>query len=336
MKNIIKDLCCLHGISGREKFVREYIVDFLKGLADVEVDNLGNVIAFKKGKKTPSKKIMVAAHMDEVGFIVTDITEEGYLRIAPVGGIDPRVVMGRPMEINGIKGIVGTKAVHMQKEEERACAVKFEDMLLDIGAESKQKAESLVRLGDSVCFASNYTEAGSGCIISKALDDRVGCAVLLSLAKQQLEYDVTLLFSVQEEIGTRGAKAAAYTVDPDIAVVVETTTASDIHGVEENKKVCSLGKGAVVSYMDRATIYDRELYKKAFDIANINNIPCQTKSAVAGGNDAGAIHVSRGGVRTIAVSVPVRYIHSPACMAEISDIEAVYKITEKLLECNDL
>ena len=159
-------------------------------------------------------------------------------------------------------------------------------------------------------------------ICSKAIDDRAGCAILLHLLEQDAPYDFTAAFLVQEEVGLRGAKAAAYTVDPDFALVLEATTAADIAGAEEDAKVCCLGGGPVVSFMDRSTIYDKELYRMAFSLAEKNGISCQTKSRIAGGNDSGAIHVSRGGVRTLAISLPCRYLHSPSCLADLNDLDA--------------
>ena len=172
--------------------------------------------------------------------------------------------------------------------------------------------------GDIVYFSSEYTEFGNGMIKSKAVDDRFGCALLIELIKSDLEYDAYFTFTVQEEIGLRGARAAAFSVNPDVAIAVEATTAADIEGVSGNKRVCSLGKGAVVSYMDRGTMYDKELYNYAFEIAEKKNISCQTKTLIAGGNNSGAIHIAGNGVRTIAVSAPCRYLHSPSCVVKLS------------------
>ena len=154
---------------------------------------------------------------------------------------------------------------------------------------------------------------------------------MLDLIEKELEYDTYFVFNVQEEVGLRGARTSAFNVQPDFAIVLETTTASDIPSVSGNKRVCELGKGAVISYMDRATVYDRELYKLATETARENKIPYQTKTMIAGGNDSGAIHVSAYGVKTTAISAPCRYLHSPSCVAEIADIEACEKLTESLI-----
>lgn len=334
MINELKTLCLLNGISGDENSVRDYIISRIKDKAEITVDNLGNVIAFCKGKKTPKNKIMVSAHMDEVGMIVTYINSDGTLKISSVGGIDERVVFGRRVSVGkkGLVGVVGGKAVHNLSADERKKAVPFSDLTVDIGADSKEEAEKLVSLGDSVCFASEFCKFGDNFLKCKAIDDRAGCAIMLRLIDEGVEYDTFFTFVVQEEIGLRGSTCAAYTVAPDYAFVLESTTAADIPSASGADRVCELGKGPVVSYMDRHTIYDKELYDMAFETAEKNNIPCQTKTKVAGGNDAGAIHLSRGGVRTCAVSLPCRYLHSPSCVIKSSDFENAFQLIKLLLD----
>ncbi|MBQ9858824.1 MAG: M42 family peptidase [Oscillospiraceae bacterium] len=322
MLDRLREICLIDGASGDEGAVREYIMNNIIA-DDVSVDNLGNLIVYKKGKKAPKNKIMLAAHMDEVGFMVTDITEDGFLRFGAVGGVDPRVVLGRGVRFrNGTLGVVGTKATHQQSSDERKKAPDFSDMYIDIGAFDLKTAEKLVSRGDTACFDSDFSAFGDGFIKGKAIDDRAGCLIMMDMINSELPYDMWFAFTVQEEVGTRGAKAASFAIEPDIALVLETTTACDIAGVGGDKRVCQLGKGCVVSYMDRSTIYDKELYKLAFDTAEKLGLPAQTKTVVAGGNDSGAIHVSRSGVRTCALSVPCRYLHSPSCVIKESDFEA--------------
>lgn len=334
MINELKTLCLLNGISGDEGSVREYILSRIKGKAEVTVDPLGNVIAFCKGRKKPKNKIMISAHMDEVGMIVNYINSDGTLKVTPVGGIDERVVFARRVSVgkNGLTGVVGGKAIHTLKDDERKKAVPFSDFNIDIGADSKEEAQKLVSLGDSVCFEGEFCRFGDDFIRCKAIDDRAGCAIMLRLIDEGVEYDTFFTFVVQEEVGLRGSTCATYTVAPDIAFVLESTTAADIPSASGADRVCELGKGPVVSFMDRRTIYDKELYDIAFETAKENNIVCQTKTKVAGGNDAGAIHLSRGGVRTCAVSLACRYLHSPSCVIKGSDFENTFKLIKLLLD----
>lgn len=336
---LLKKLCTCSGISGDEKNVRDIIISEIKDYADsIKTDNLGNLIVFKKGLKTPAKKLMISAHMDEVGFMVTYITENGFIKFDQVGGIDRRVVFGKRVTLgeNHIDGVVGVKPIHLCSDEERETIPKYSDMYIDIGAESREEAEKYVNIGDSVCFYSPFeinenAEDMGTTLKAKAIDDRAGCFIMIELIKSTLEYDCTFTFVVQEEVGLRGAKAAAYTVDPDFAIVLESTTASDIHGCEDSKAVCHVGKGVVVSFMDRSTIYDREMFKEAFYAARDIGVEAQVKSAVAGGNDSGAIHTSRGGVRTLALSLPCRYIHSGLSLVSLRDMEASLKLTKELI-----
>lgn len=330
----LKTLCGINGISGDEGSVAEYICSQLDGIAEYKVDNLGSIIAFKKGRKASGKKVMVSAHMDEVGMIVTYVNPDGTLKISPVGGIDPRVVFGRRVEIgkDRICGVVGGKAVHNLTADDRKKSVPFDSMTVDIGTDSSEETLKLVSIGDSVCFVSKFTEFGDGLLASKAIDDRAGCAIMLKLIREELEYDTYFTFVVQEEIGLRGSACAAYTVNPDAALVLESTTAADVPSAAEEKRVCALKRGPVVSFMDRHTIYDKELYALAFKTAEELKIPCQTKSMIAGGNDAGAIHVSRTGVRTAAISLPCRYLHSPYCVIAREDLENSYLLAKNFID----
>lgn len=330
----LKDLCALNGISGDETAVADYICKRIDGKCDYSIDNMGNVIAFKKGIRTAPKKLLISAHMDEVGLIVTYINADGMLKFSAVGGIDPRVLYGRRVYVgaNKVLGVIGGTAVHNLSAEERKKAPSVSEMTIDIGCASREQTARLVSLGDSAVFDSQFLQFGDGMIKAKAIDDRAGCAIMLELIGGQLEYDAYFTFVVQEEVGLRGAAAAAYTVDPDCAVVLESTTAADIPLSSAEKRVCEVGKGPVVSFMDRHTIYDRQLYRLAFETAEQLGIPCQTKTMVAGGNDAGAISVSRGGVRTAAVSLPCRYLHSPSCVISETDLYNAYLLTKKLME----
>ncbi|MDE7399130.1 MAG: M42 family peptidase [Oscillospiraceae bacterium] len=331
MLDKLEEICQLNGGSGDEAQVRDFIAANIRA-DEVITDNLGNLLVFKKGKKTPKNKIMFAAHMDEVSFIITHIGDDGFLSFDAVGGVNPGVVLGKALRLeNGALGVVGVKAIHQQSVEERKKIPDFSEMYLDIGASSREEAEKHVSLGDRAYFDTEFFGFGNGFIKGKAIDDRAGCLIMMEMINSEPEYDAWYAFTVQEEIGTRGAKAATFTIAPDIAIVLETTTACDIAGVSGAKMVCELGSGAVVSYMDRSTIYDRKLYALAVETAQKCGIPAQTKTLIAGGNDSGAIHVSCGGVRTCAISVPCRYLHSPSCVIKESDFYAVRALAEKML-----
>lgn len=332
IEQLLNELCLINGVSGDENKVRYYILEKIKGKCEYEVDPLGNIIARKKGREKPQNKVMMSAHMDEVGMIVTYIKDDGTLCVSSVGGVDPRVVIGRKVKVGATQGVIGAKAVHNLSAEEKKKAPQFSSFYADIGAQNREEAEKLVSLGDSVYFDSEYYTFGDGFVCGKAIDDRFGCAVMISLINSELPYDCTFTFVVQEEVGLRGARAAAYTVDPDFAIVLEATTAADIPLASDEKKCCILGSGPVVSYMDRSTVYDKQLFLASKAAAAENDIPWQTKTMVAGGNDSGAIHLSRGGVRTMAISIPCRYLHSPSCVAKMSDIENSARLAKIMLE----
>lgn len=332
MLETLKTLCLINGTSGREEKVRDYILLRISDKAEITVDNMGNIIAFVRGRKEAKNKVMISAHMDEVGFIIRGITDDGFLKFTTVGGIDEKVIYARDLVVGEeeIPGVVCVRPIHLLEGDEKEKCPKTKDMTIDIGAENKEEAEKFVQVGDSAYFISDYIEFGDGLIKSKAIDDRFGCAAMIKMIEDGVEYDTYFTFVTQEEIGLRGATAAAFTVAPDYAIVLESTTASDINDTDDINSVCKLGEGAVVSFMDRATLYDRDLFRFSKKVADENNIKWQTKTMVAGGNDAGAIHKSRRGVKTLAVSIPCRYIHSASSVAKKSDLQAVYDLTKKL------
>ena len=245
MIRLIENLCAVNGVSGDEQDVAAAVIEQIRDYCEYEVTPLGDVIAFKKGAKRPRNRVMFDAHMDEVGFIVTYITEEGFLRFATVGGIDNRVIQGKPVVIGKSKvyGIISSKPVHLIDRDHRDDPIKAADLLIDIGCRSREEAEGLIGVGDRVYFDSPFVRFGNGFIKSKALDDRAGCAVLIKMIQSSLEYDTYFSFTTREEVGGMGAQTAAYTVKPDIAVAVETTTAADIGGVAP-EKLCALHRDA--------------------------------------------------------------------------------------------
>ncbi len=327
MTELLKQLCTVDGTSGDEGAVREFVISQIKDYCEYRIDNLGNIIAFKKGAKTPDKKILIDAHLDEVGLIITSIDQNGFLRFKTVGGIDTAALLFRRVLINGkTLGVIGGKPIHLMSGDERKKLPDADSLYIDIGAQNEADTRALVREGDRAVMCSGFTVNGNK-ILSKALDNRVGCAVLIKLLQSDAPYDFYASFSVQEEIGLRGARVAAFSVDPDAAIVIDGTTAADIADVPADRQVCRQGLGAVVSFMDGATAYDRKYYTAALN----SGLPAQSKCAVAGGNNAGAIHLSRNGVRTLALSVPCRYIHTAGSVADLYDINAVLKLTDYMI-----
>lgn len=325
----IKELCLLNGVSSFEDEVRDYIKEKAAPHADeLRVDPMGTLIVFKKGKKATGNKLLLAAHMDEVGLIVKRITDDGYLKFNCVGGIDRRVLLGKKVLVGAkrIPGVIGLKAIHMTTVEEREKLPKLEDYYIDIGAKHKEDAEKLTALGDFAAFESDCVLFGNGLIKAKALDDRLGCAIMLELLKEDLPMDCTFAFTVQEEVGCRGAHGAAFSIAPKIALVLETTTAADLAGIDGHKQVCSLGNGPVVPFMDNGSVADRGLFELLRDLAEKHDIPWQTKHYIAGGNDASVIQRSREGVRTVVMSAAVRYLHAPSSVASLSDFHGMLNL----------
>ncbi len=329
LMDTIKELCVLNGAPGDEDEVRSYIKEKVAPYAtEMRIDALGNLIVFKKGKKSTGGTLLLAAHMDEVGLIIRSITEEGYLKFSCVGGIDRRVLLSKAVVVgkNQVPGIIGMKPIHLTTSEERKSIPKGKDLTIDIGAQSREEAEKLVSVGDYAVFTSDIVEFGNGFIKAKAIDDRAGCAVMMELLKEELPMDCTFAFTVQEEIGCKGAMGAAFSVKPKITLIVETTTAADLAGVKGGKKVCCLGDGPVIPFMDNGSIADRELYELVRALAEKHHIPWQTKHMIAGGNDARAFQHSREGVRTIVMSAAVRYLHAPSTVAYKQDFDNILKL----------
>lgn len=330
MTHTLKTLTTFEGISGREHAVREYMQSVLKdapAVESIETDRIGNCIVKLKGEHPAKHTVVLAAHMDEVGGIVTGITDDGYLRFDTVGGIVPSVLYARRVSVNGHIGVIGGKAIHHCKDKEIDQIPTVAEMRIDIGATDRKQAETVVAVGDAIHFASEYTELHNDRFYAKALDDRAGCAMLLRLAQTKPAYDVTIAFTVQEEVGLRGAAVAGNVLQPEYVVVVDATTAADTGGVPQEKQVCKTGDGPVVSFMDKRTLYDQPLYQHIRALATEHGIPSQTKTVIAGGNDAGTFQTAGLGSRVAAVSLPCRYIHSPACSLSMQDVEN----TERLL-----
>ena len=322
MIELMKQLCALPGPSGCEDAVREFVLEKVKPFADeIKMDAIGNIMVFRKGKKALERPVVVCAHMDEVGVIIKQITDDAITCVVwAVISLITADSCSLPMPITS------TTAA------ERRTMPKTKDLYIDIGAVSKAAAEDKVSLGDYGVFDSAVVEFGDGLIKAKAIDDRVGCAALLKLIEDEPPIDTWFCFTVQEEVGLRGAASMAYTLDPGFAMVLEGTTAADLAEVEGGKAVCRVRGGVVLPFMDGATIYDAELFELMRNACDKRGIRWQTKTRVAGGTDAGRIHKSRAGVRVCAAAAPVRYIHSPSSVAAVADCEAVLAAARAFLE----
>ncbi|MCL6559659.1 MAG: M42 family peptidase [Firmicutes bacterium] len=318
---LVKKFATAWGVSGDEGEIRRIIADTVRPFVDnIEYDALGSIIAAKKGKR-PGPKVMICAHMDEVGLLITGINEDGTLSFECSGGIDARVLGSKPVYIgeNRVPGVVRSVA---------GCFKSY----IDIGAACAEEAEKAVEVGDYAIFATEFTDFGSGLIKSRALDDRIGCAVLAEILKKDYDIPVYGVFSAQEEIGERGAYAASCRVGPDIGIVLEGTVCADMANVEGYRQSTTLGGGPAISIADRTTYFDIELSNLLCEIAKLNNIRFQRRRITGGGNDGGAIHLAGTGARCVTVSVPCRYIHSPVSVASPRDYEETVRLISLFLE----
>ncbi len=332
---MLKKLTELSGVSGNEKNVSDYIFSELQPFADkAEKDNIGNLIFYKKGKNPTGTTVAVFAHMDEVGLIVTDITDDGYLKFSSVGGIDDRILLTQRVLVGKeqINGVIGIKAVHLQTKDERGKVIKIEEMYIDIGALNKEDAQKVAKKGDYVSFNSPYQKLSRDRFKAKAIDDRAGCAIIMELIKESYDEDIYFCFTVQEETGLRGAQVLSRRINPDIALVLEATTASDTAFSPKHLYATTLGNGPVITNMDRGAYADKELNSFITNIAENNSIPYQNKLTSNGGNDSRQIQTGASGCRVCSVSLPCRYIHSPVSVADMNDYKSMKNLILKVLK----
>jgi len=323
------------GIPGREERVRELIQEELEGSVDeITTDALGNLIAVKRAEPDGAQRVMLSAHMDEIGFYVKHVDERGFLRVQNVGGFDTRNLFARQVTVHASltgKDLIGVmnpagKPVHIATLEERKKVPIMADFAIDLGMGEADVKEQ-VRVGDMVTLRQPFADLGE-VVTGKALDDRVSCWIQLKVLKALSEpiFDVTAVFSVQEEVGLRGAITSAFQVAPDIGIALDTTLAVDIPGVEEDQRVSELGKGTAIKVMDSRSISTRWLVEEFIRLAERHNIPYQLEVLPLGGTDAGAIQLSRQGVPSLTLSTPSRYVHTVTEMVAKQDLEAAVKL----------
>lgn len=337
---LIKELSEAFGVSGAEDEVRAVILKAIKDhVVDIRIDPLGNVLAVKKGSKPQESdpRVLVSAHMDEVGFMVQGIDTDGTLRMAGVGGFDDRILPGLRVVIGSKKvpGVFDWKPVHLGRERK---VVELSRLRVDIGVSTREETNDKVNVGDRAAFDTTYVERGRAAI-GKALDDRVGCAVLIELIQgDPFPYDLHVAFTVQEEIGLRGARVVGQAIKPDVAFMLETTTAHDLPPVDDDPDlprptpISELGKGPVLTLVDRSVIVDRRLLNHLQEAAQAVGVPYQYKQAMSGGTDAGAVFQTNEGVPSAVVSVPCRYLHGPLAMCHLDDVEYTVKLMRAALE----
>jgi endoglucanase len=334
---LLQRLSDAFGVSGHEEAVRAIILEEIRDRVDAcRVDGVGNVIARKRGTGSSPLRVLLAAHMDEVGLMIVQVEDSGALRFAKVGGIDDRILVAKPVRIGDKKvpGVISAKPVHLTEKSERDQVTGYKQLSIDIGASTKAEAERLVQRGDLAAFDTRFAEiGGSGwrTVSGKALDDRAGCALLAELLKERYPFDVSAAFTVQEEVGLRGARVAAHAEEPAAAVVLEVTGANEVPTDRDVSPSTRLGAGPAITLRDNSFIADPRLVAHFAAAAERLGIPRQFKQPNIGGTDAGAIHVSRGGVPSITIAVPARYIHSPAAIMDMGDFDRAIALVRESL-----
>lgn len=328
----LKQLSEAFGVSGAEGEVRDILKQELAKTGNIWTDTIGNLF-IEKTVRFDKPKLMLCAHMDEVGFMIKHIDNNGLLKFDTVGGIDNRILISKNVVIGPqkIKGVIGAKAIHLQEPKERETPLKVKNLYIDIGAKNKEDAENKVKIGDYAVFDTEFNKEGN-IITGKAFDDRLGCYIVAEVLKNCDDIPITGVFTVQEEIGLRGSAVAAYAINPDLAIVLEGTFASDVPDTNEEFYSTTLGKGPAITFMDSTYIAQRQLLDRIVNIAKEAKIPYQFKRAVSGGTDGGRIYTTHEGIPTIIISVPCRYIHSPISMANLEDVKHTISLVDLIIK----
>ncbi len=331
---MLSELCKINGVAGNEEKVSEFLLSHIS-IENTEYKFLknGTLIVYKKGKKESPVKFMIYAHMDEIGFIVSDITEDGYIKFDTVGGIDKRVLVSKKVFIGdkNIPGVTGIKAVHLTSKEERKKCVETKEMYIDIGAVSKEDALNYVSYGDYITFDDDVVVNGNR-LIAKANDDRVGVSLLLDLVNKETEYSFIACFDVMEELGGMGAVTATDSEQPDYALILEGTTCSDINNTPPHLRSTVLGNGPALSVRDMGTCYSESFNNFIKGLADKNNIKYQIKQTHRGANDSNVVECCGKGTKVSVLSLPLRYIHSPASIVDLNDYNEAAKLIKLIAD----
>ncbi len=331
---ILRQLSEAIGVSGAEGEVRRVILNLIRPYVDdIQTDTLGNLLAFKKGTASSGPTVMLDAHMDEVGLMVTGYNGDGMLKVEAIGGLDERILPGIRVLVGPQKlpGVIGVKPVHLLENSERDTVIKLDAVRVDIGVSSKEAAQSKAPIGTRIAFDTPFLDLGQT-VRGKAFDDRAGCAVLVHLLQgEPFPFDIAAVFTVQEEVGLRGAGVAAHAVKPDMAFVLEGTICDDLPKKDDVSPTTVLGAGPALSVMDRSVIYDARLNRLITKTADELGIPYQFKQPGIGGTDGGSINLSEAGVPVAALSVPCRYIHSPAAILSKKDYQNTIRLLRETL-----
>jgi endoglucanase len=335
---LLKELTESFGVAGFEDEVRELVKNIMKKLCDeVRTDVLGNVIGLKKGARKESKRrsVMLCAHIDEIGFLVTHIDDNGFLRLDPVGGVNPKVTLAQRVVVLGkerLYGVIGSKPIHIMTDEEMKKPIEIKDMFVDVGL-PKDKVKELISIGDPVAFYQEFIRVGKH-FCCKAMDDRVGVYVMLETLKEIKEHkvDVYVVASTQEEVGLRGAVTSAFGVDPDIGIALDTTLACDVPDTPAHQRVTELGKGVAIKIKDSSSISNPQLVRHLKEIAESKKIQYQLEILPRGGTDAGAIQRTRAGVPVATLSIPTRYVHSVVECVHEDDLKSAIDLLARYIE----
>ena len=338
--DLMKELSLAPGVSGSEEKIAEIIERELDDVADkIERDSMGNLIATKKGKKK-APTVMLAAHMDEIGLMVNYIDDKGFIKFTKIGGINDQMLMNQTITIHSsvgepVVGVIGSKPPHVTSPEEKNKVVKAEDMFIDIGAKDKEEAEKMVRIGDKMTFNALFEEYPNNLIMGKALDNRVGCYVMMEVLKRvETRATVYGVGTVQEEVGLKGARTSAFKLNPDLAIALDVTLSGDHPGIKPEEAPTVIGKGPAIILADaggRGLLTQQSVKDLLINAGDENEIPYQLEVSDGGTTDGTAIHLTREGIPTGVLSVPTRYIHTPVSVCSMEDIESTIQlITEAI------